>query len=99
MARTLAKQFAQHFEKECTPFQCALSTRAGTDCVGHMLHATTDADPAVTILSVDGIGAHDHIFRSAMLERGEDAKGTGHPSVRPVLTRNTIQLELVGCEG
>ena len=37
--------------------------------MGHMLRAATDDDPSATILSVDGIGAHDHILRSAMLER------------------------------
>ena len=46
-----------------------LATRAGTDCVGHMLRAATDSDAAATVLSVDGIGAYDHISRSAMLER------------------------------
>ena len=39
VARTLAKQFVKAFEAECAPFQYALSTRAGTDCVGHMLRA------------------------------------------------------------
>ena len=33
VARTLAKQFAEDFEQECSPFQYALSTRTGTDCV------------------------------------------------------------------
>ena len=69
VARTLAKQFMAVFEAECAPFQYALSTRAGTDCVGHMLRAATDADPRLTNLSVDGIGAYDHILRSAMLGR------------------------------
>ena len=69
VARTLAKQFAKDFETECAPFQYPLSTRAGTDCVGHMLRAATDSDAAATVLSVDGIGAYDHISRSAMLER------------------------------
>ena len=69
MARTLAKQFASEFEAECAPFQYALSTRAGTDCVGHMLRAATDSDPDATILSVDGIGAYDHVPRAALLGR------------------------------
>ena len=69
VAQTLEKQFMAVFEAECAPFQYALSTRAGTDCVGHMLRAATDADPRLTILSVDGIGAYDHIVRSAMLGR------------------------------
>ena len=69
VARILARQFMGAFEKECAPFQCALSTRAGTDCVGHLLRASTDRDPTSTVLSVDGIGAYDHVLRSAMLGR------------------------------
>ena len=69
VARTLAKQFAKDFEEECAPFQYALSTRAGTDCVGHFLRAATDTDPQATILSVDGIGAYDHVLRASMLGR------------------------------
>ena len=69
VARTLARQFAEEFEEECAPFQYALSTRAGTDCVGHMLRAATDHDHRGTILKVDGIGAYDHILRSAMWMR------------------------------
>ena len=45
------------FEAECAPFQCA-------PCV---LQQTMIPRPR--FLSVDGIGAHDHILRSAMLER------------------------------
>ena len=71
VARTLAKQFAEDFEQECPPFQYALSTRAGTDCVGHLLRAVTDASPSATVLSVDGIGAYDHVLRAAMLGRLE----------------------------
>ena len=69
IARTLAKQFMEEFEAECAPFQYVLSTRAGTDCVGHLLRVATDADPRVTVLTVDGIGAYDHVLRSAMLGR------------------------------
>ena len=69
VARTLAKQFMKVFEAECAPFQYALSARAGTDCVGHLLRAATDANPNATILTVDGIGAYDHVLRSAMLGR------------------------------
>ena len=46
---------SEDFEQECSPFQYALSTRAGTDCVGHLLRATTDASPSTTVFSVDGI--------------------------------------------
>ena len=48
-------------------FSMPYPTRAGTDCVGHFLRAATDANPRAT--SVDGVGAYDHVLRSAMLER------------------------------
>ena len=54
VAKTLAKQFAKEFETDCSPFQYAPSTRARTDCVGHMLRAATDSEGAVKVLSVDG---------------------------------------------
>ena len=75
VARTLAKQFSKVFEAECAPFQYALSTRAGTDCVGHMLRAATDANPNLTVLSVDGIGAYDHVLRASMLTRLRNMPG------------------------
>ena len=52
--RTLAKQYMKDFEDECSPFQYALSTRAGTDCVVHMLRAATDRDPSATVLKASG---------------------------------------------
>ena len=53
----------------CAPFQFALSTRAGRDCVGHGIRALTDADPTATVLSIDGIGEYDHVLRSAMMSK------------------------------
>ena len=61
VAKTLAKQFMKEVEQTCSPFQFALSTRAGVDCVGHAVRVATDADHTATVLSVDGIGAFDHV--------------------------------------
>ena len=69
VARTLARQFGKAVEATCAPFQFALSTRAGTDCVGHAIRSVTDANPMCAVLSIDGIGAHDHVYRSAMLAK------------------------------
>ena len=57
VAKTLARQFGTVVEGACSPFQFALSTRAGVDCVGHTVRAATEANPRMTVLSVDGIGA------------------------------------------
>ena len=66
-ARTLARQFGQEMEHACAPFQFALSTQAGTGSVGHLIRLLTDLDPEATVLSIDDIGAYDHVLRSAML--------------------------------
>ena len=82
MARTLAKQFASVFEDECATFQYALSTRAGTDCVGHMFRAVTDANHRATTLCVDGIGANGPVLRASMLGRLATMPG-GVPGMLP----------------
>ena len=69
VAKTLARQFSKDVEAACAPFQFALSTRAGVDCVGHAVRAATDGNPELTVLSIDGVGAYDHVFRSAMLSK------------------------------
>ena len=37
VARTMAQEFSKRAENATAPFQCALSTRAGTECVTHVL--------------------------------------------------------------
>ena len=69
-------------ESVCSPFQFAHSTRAGTDCVSHAIRLMTDTDHETTVLSIDGIGAYDHVLRSAMM-----AKLHGVPGLRFVAFR------------
>ena len=69
VAKVLARQFSEAVEATCAPFQFALSTRAGTDCVGHAIRVATELNPRLTVLSIDGVGAYDHIYRSAMLSK------------------------------
>ena len=57
IARTMARQFSKFAEGATHPFQYALSTRAGTECVTHIVQALTSENSETTILSVDGIGA------------------------------------------
>ena len=61
---SLAKKSRQH-----VLLQFASSTRAGVDCVGHVVRAMTDADPHATVLSVDGIGAFDHVHHASMMSK------------------------------
>ena len=69
VAKVLARQFSEQVEQACGPFQFALSTRAGTDCVGHAIGVATELNTRLTVLSTDGVGAFDHVFRAAMLSK------------------------------
>ena len=67
VARTLAQQFGEQFRQACAPFQFALGTRAGAEALARALRAATEANPRTTVLSIDGVGAYDHISRASML--------------------------------
>ena len=62
-------------EAATAPFQYALSTRAGCECVSHAQQALCDMDEDATITSIDGISAHDTISRRAMLQGLEKVPG------------------------
>eukprot|EP00439_Symbiodinium_sp_Y106_P065357 s637_g10.t1 len=51
------------------PFQYALSTEAGSEALVRAIRAATESDPRTTVLSVDGVGAYDHISRQSMLSQ------------------------------
>ena len=69
VARTLAQMYGADIMEACAPYQYALSTRSGMDCVVHALRAATDLDPTLTLISIDGVGAFDHIRRQSMLSK------------------------------
>ena len=75
VSRTVAQQIAETVERATAPFQYALSTRAGSECVGHAIQALTDVNPDSTVLSVDGIGAFDLVSREAMLSGLRNMEG------------------------
>ena len=45
-----------------------MTTRAGTECIAHVLQGVTDLDHRATVLSIDGIGAFDSVSRASMLQ-------------------------------
>ena len=67
VGRVIAQHFAPHLQQACMPHQFGLSTRAGTEAVCRLLRAATEACPRATVLSVDAVGAFDHVSRAAML--------------------------------
>ena len=67
-ALTMAQQLNKVVEAATSPFQYALSTRAGCECVAHTLQALCEINPKTTIVSVEGISASDVVSRRAMFE-------------------------------
>ena len=66
-ARTLAQQLTGEFQRACAPFQYALGTKAGAEALVRAVRAATETDARTTVLSVDGVGAYDHMSRQSML--------------------------------
>ena len=56
VSRTIAQQVSKAVEASTAPLQCALSTKAGRECVACALQALCELDPSSTVVSVDGIG-------------------------------------------
>ena len=68
VSRTITQQLNDAALAATSPFQYALSTRAGCECIAHALQSLSELDPNATILSIDGIGAFDLVSRGAMLQ-------------------------------
>eukprot|EP00973_Karenia_brevis_P048052 6668348-Karenia_brevis.AAC.1 len=69
VSKTLAKQFQQVLRAAVAPYNFGLCDRSGTDSAVHFLQYLTDENPSKIILSIDGIGAFDHVSRATMFNQ------------------------------
>ena len=60
VARTVAQQLGPAVEAATSPFQYALSTRAGCECISHVLQVLSELDADATVTSIDGIQCLRH---------------------------------------
>ena len=72
VSKAVARQSASLFRDATAPYQFALQTRAGMDALVHAIRALTDGNPDLVVLSLDGIGAYDHVRRAAFLKALRD---------------------------
>ena len=68
VSRTIAQQIGKAVESATAPHQYALSTRAGCECIAHILQGLCEQNPQAAVVSVDGLSAFDQISRVAMLD-------------------------------
>ena len=57
VARTMSQQLMDGVQQATVPFQYAKATKAGCECISHVLQALMELNVNATILSVDGVSA------------------------------------------
>ena len=78
------------------PFQDALSTRSGCECVAHALQVVTELDPKATITTICGISACGSTSRRAMLLGLDRVAGERQAPVGAFVLFRTLRLSLGG---
>ena len=71
----MAQQPGPAFEAATAPFQCSISTRAGCDCVSHVLQALCELDENAIVTSIDGLALTTPLSRRAMIAGLERVPG------------------------
>ena len=88
-SRVLARQYAEIFDTATRPFQYALRTRAGTDCLAAILRTASELDASATIVSLDGRAAYDTVSRAAMFHKLLEVAPALVPFVRGIYGRTS----------
>ena len=68
VARTMSQQMMEEVQSATAPFQIAMSTRGGCECIAHALQGLTEMNARATVVSIDGISAYNLVSRKAMLQ-------------------------------
>ena len=68
VAKCLARQKQQALRQAVAPANFGLADRSGTDGLIHLVRSLTEADHNCTVLSIDGVGAYDHVSRARMMQ-------------------------------
>ena len=79
VARTMAQQLSEAVERATSPYQWAFSTRAGCECVAHVLQGITELHPELTII-IDVFCAFDMISRESMMRGWKLGGGSAQDS-------------------
>ena len=75
VAQTIAQSMSAAVQAATSPFQYALTTKSGGECVAHAIKSLTDLNSQATVLTIDGISAYDSISRASMLNGLSNVNG------------------------
>ena len=67
--KAVAQQFADKLLAATAPWQFALSTKAGTEALAHAVRLLLETDDSLVVVSLDGVGAFDHIKRAGFMKQ------------------------------
>ena len=63
---TASRHYVTEVLDATAPFQCALSTRAGTDALAHAVRFLAESDPNLVLVCLDGVGAFEYFWRARL---------------------------------
>ena len=69
VAKTLARQYQDKLRTAISPLNFGLCNASGTDAAVHFLRYLSEAFPQKVIMSIDGVGAFDHVSRKTIFEQ------------------------------
>ena len=69
VTKAVARQYQEELRSAVFPHNVGLSDRSGTDAAIHLLRYLSDMHPDKVIVSIDGVGAFDHVCRARMFEQ------------------------------
>ena len=68
VSKTIARQKQDDFRNVVGPANFGLCNRGGTDALVHLVQFLLEEDSSRVILSIDGVGAFDHVCRTRFFE-------------------------------
>ena len=86
----MSQQLGPAVERATSPYQYAMTTKAGCEFIAHALQGLTELDPEATITSIDGVRAFDLISRRAVLEGLQRVSAEAVPFARMFYGRGEV---------
>lgn len=76
VARCLAQTLEEPIATACRLHQFALSTGAGAEAVAHSITGAVEANPTLTVLPINGVGAYGSTYRHSTRAALAEVPGT-----------------------